>query len=254
DLGRGRVAARLGQGGMAGPHTRVRGHVGQRDQRPDAQRPVGLGLHLVEPGHGLEVHHAPRLDDVLLQVVEQVDAAGLEHAAGRLGQQLAGLGDGVGAGQLEAVHVLLRRPARTLSGVMGSSRTRTPVALNTALATAASVGTRQGSPRPAAEVLFPALAISVRIGTASNMSRAPSTLYDSMLGFTCVPTLRSMTRFSNSAHDTPWIMAPMTWLSAVRALMGKPQSFTATTFTTRTLPVSASTSTSTNCVPARSLR
>src|SRR6185295_1619839 len=222
DLGRGRVAARLGQGGMAGPHTRVRGHVGQRDQRPDAQRPVGLGLHLVEPGHGLEVHHAPRLDDVLLQVVEQVDAAGLEHAAGRLGQQLAGLGDGRGAGQLEAVHVLLRRPARTLSGVMGSSRTRTPVALNTALATAASVGTRQGSPRPAAEVLLPAL--------------------------------RSMTRFSNSAHDTPWIMAPMTWLSAVRALMGKPQSFTATTFTTRTLPVSATTSTYTNCVPARSLR
>jgi hypothetical protein len=42
---------------------------------------------------------------------------------------------------------------------MGSERTRAPVALKTALAMAARVGTMGGSPRPAAEVLFPALAI-----------------------------------------------------------------------------------------------
>ena len=75
-----------------------------------------------------------RLDEVLLQVVEQVDAAGLQDAARLLGRELPGLGRGRRAGQLEAVHgyALLRasdRAARTRSGVIGSSRTRTPIAL-----------------------------------------------------------------------------------------------------------------------------
>jgi hypothetical protein len=49
-------------------------------------------------------------------------------------------------------------------------------------------------------------------------------------------------------------MAPMTWLSVVRGFTGRPQSFTETILITRTSPVSVSTSTSANCVPARSPR
>ncbi len=61
-------------------------------------------------------------------------------------------------------------------------------------------------------------------------------------------------RFSRSAQEAPWIIAPMTWLSAVSGLTGSPQSFTETILMTRTSPVSVSTSTSANCVPARSPR
>ena len=42
------------------------------------------------------------------------------------------------------------------------------------------------------------------------------------------PKLRSRMRFSKSAQETPWIIAPMTWLSAVSALTGMPQSLTET--------------------------
>src|SRR5207247_250370 len=130
----------------------------------------------------LQVHDARRLEEVLLQVVEEVDAARLQDAARPLGQQLPRLGGARGARQLEAVHApaLLASASAgsTRSGVMGSERTRTPVALKTALAMAARVGTMGGSPRPAADVLFPALATSVRIGTASNMSLGMRILYD----------------------------------------------------------------------------
>ena len=71
---------------------------------------------------------------------------------------------------------------------------------------------------------------------------------------TIVPTFGSRIRFSKSAHEAPWIIAPITWFSVVSGLTGRPQSFTETILTTRTSPVSVSTSTSANCVPARSRR
>ena len=46
------------------------------------------------------------------------------------------------------------------------------------------------------------------------------------------------------------MMPPWIWLSVVSALTTSPQSWTATTFLTRTMPVSTSTSTSANCAPA----
>ncbi len=61
-------------------------------------------------------------------------------------------------------------------------------------------------------------------------------------------------RFSRSAHEAPWIIAPITWFWAVSGFTGRPQSLTDTILITRTSPVSVSTSTSANCVPARSPR
>jgi len=87
----------------------------------------------------------------------------------------------------------------------------------------------------------------VRIDVASNMSAGERILYHSRLGLTIVPTLRSRMRFSRSAHEAPWIMAPITWLSAVSVFIGKPQSLTETILRTRTSPVSVSTSTSAKC-------
>ena len=67
---------------------------------------------------GLQVHDTGRLEQPLLEVVQQVDAAGLEHGARLLGDELAGLGDASGAGQLEGVHVSSSalRPARPAPG------------------------------------------------------------------------------------------------------------------------------------------
>ncbi len=45
------------------------------------------------------------------------------------------------------------------------------------------------------------------------------------------------------------ITPPFTWLSAVRRLIVRPQSWAATIFTTLTCPVSVSTSTSANWAP-----
>ncbi len=72
-------------------------------------------------------------------------------------------GEGRGPGQLEAIHVrpsscLGERGQHAVGGDGAESRTRAPVALKTALATAARVGTIGGSPMPAADVLLPTLA------------------------------------------------------------------------------------------------
>jgi hypothetical protein len=127
------------------------------------------------------------------------------------------------------------------------------VALKTAFATAASVGTIGGSPMPAVEVLLPRLATGVRIDCASNMSEVPAPCTTRGWGSpSCRRCCRA--RFSKSAHEAPWIIAPITWLCVVSGLTTMPQSLTETIFTTRTTPVPVSTSTSANCVPARSPR
>src|SRR6185436_5494955 len=101
--------------------------------RADRQRAVGLGLDLLHAGETLEIHQPRRLDQVLLHVVEQVDPAGLQHAAGLLRLQRAGLGDAGRFGELEAVHYALllasASAASITSGVIGRRRTRAPVAL-----------------------------------------------------------------------------------------------------------------------------
>ncbi len=119
---------------MRPAHALVPRHLGQGGERADAQAAVGDGRDLAHPGDGLQVDHARRLDEPLLHVVQEVDAARLEHAARRVREQGAGLGDGGGSGQLEAPHgqalpFASARAARTRSGVMGSSRMRAPVAL-----------------------------------------------------------------------------------------------------------------------------
>ena len=49
-------------------------------------------------------------------------------------------------------------------------------------------------------------------------------------------------------------MPPCTWLSICSGFIGRPQSCTATTRSTRTRPVSVSTVTSANCTPPSELR
>src|SRR5439155_23626919 len=77
--------------------------------------------------------------------------------------------------------------ARTLSGVIGRERTRTPMALNTALAMAAAVGMLGGSPRPIIPQLLPALARSKATAVISGISMGPATLYIIRSAFICGP-------------------------------------------------------------------
>ena len=89
---------------MRASDPRVRGDLRERGEGADPQRAVGLDRDPVEAGDALDVDDARRLDEVLLQVVEEVDAAGLEDGAGLLGEELPRLGGRGGPGELEAVH------------------------------------------------------------------------------------------------------------------------------------------------------
>ena len=112
----------------------MRGELRQGRQRTDGEAPVGLDADPVQSRDGLQVDEPGGLDQVLLQVVEQVDAAGLEDAPRRLGGEIQGLGDAPGPRELKPVHGLPSFPASasvasTRSGVIGSCRRCTPVAL-----------------------------------------------------------------------------------------------------------------------------
>ncbi len=117
-----------------------------------------------EFGDGFELDESRGLDQVFFEEVEQVDASGLD-LDGTIGLELflCCLKRG-SVGVFKAVHRRssgyfcgLRRSLsalRTRSGVMGSSKRRAPVALYTAFAMAAAVGTVVGSPSPSACVLL----------------------------------------------------------------------------------------------------
>src|SRR5271169_1242110 len=166
DLGRGCLAAGLREGPVGRFHDRVARDLRQGHESPYPQGAVRGDRDLVEAWDRLQVHEAGRLEKVLLQVVEEVDSAGLQQAPRPIGRKPPRVGNARGPDELEAIHagaLLDARAARTTSGVMGRVRMRAPVALNTALAMTARVGTMHGSPIPAADVLLPPLAISVRI-------------------------------------------------------------------------------------------
>src|SRR3972149_5930382 len=82
----------------------VRRHFRQRRQRTDREAAVRRHRDPVEAGDGLQVDHPRRLDEVLLEVVEDVDAPGHEDGARLLREELAGLGGARRPRQLEAIH------------------------------------------------------------------------------------------------------------------------------------------------------
>ena len=100
----------------------------------------------------LDVDEPLRRDDVVLHQAEQVHAAGERQEAAALGGErrdgflLAGRVD-VGEG-LQFVPPARSSSVSSLSGVIGMLRSVAPVALRTALATAAAVATAGGSPMP----------------------------------------------------------------------------------------------------------
>jgi hypothetical protein len=84
--------------------TRVRRHLGERGQSADAQASIGFDPDLVQSRYRLQIHDPGRLDQVLLQMVEQVDPPGLQDGARFLGEEVAGLSDTPRPRELEPVH------------------------------------------------------------------------------------------------------------------------------------------------------
>ena len=91
---------------MRGPDAGMGGDLGHGDERPDPEAPVRLRRDAVQSRNRLQVHQPRGLDQVLLQVVEEVDPAGLPDAARLLRDEAQGLGDARGPRELEPVHGL----------------------------------------------------------------------------------------------------------------------------------------------------
>ena len=155
DVRRGRVQCGIGENLITLADYRMLGDRGQSHHGPEAQ-PSGLFLHVVEIGDGTDVDQASWGVQAFFQAIHQVDTAGF-------GQTLIvelpdGIIDGAGIGPFKtgnhAIPPCFTLPSavRTRAGVIGSSYIRTPVALYTALATAAAPGIFAGSPIPPASV------------------------------------------------------------------------------------------------------
>jgi hypothetical protein len=104
--------------------------------------------------------------------------------------------------------------------VIGNSRTRTPVACQTAFATAPAV--------PVMPIFTDALysksihvrvVFSIRIASRAGTSAFTGIWYSARLGFMGRPERRSMMACSCSANDTTQIMPPLSWLRTKRQMM-----------------------------------
>src|ERR1700687_1461771 len=182
DLRRGHRGCRFPQAGELSSHLRVLFQLRQRDERADGQA-VGTHLDAIQTWNGLEIHHPARPDDVVLHRGEEILTPGDRlRALVAIGYRLFALQpldrfrNGCSADPFERFHVVLPggwRPLNILSGVIGSSRTRTPEALNTALATAPTVGMSAGSPTPITACRVSASSMSA---TISGISSVPGSL------------------------------------------------------------------------------
>src|SRR5436305_1669462 len=155
DVRRGRVQRGIGENFVALPDYRMLGDRGQSHHGPEAQ-PSGLFLHIVEVGDGTDVDQARWRVQAFFQAIHQVDAAGFGQAL--VVELPDGVIDGAGIGPFKTGDhatppcFTLPSAVRTRAGVIRSSYIRTPVALYTALATAAAPGIFAGSPIPPASV------------------------------------------------------------------------------------------------------
>ena len=147
------AGGRIAKCRVAAPHERVRGQFGQRDHRADAQAAVGLFFDAVQARNGRQADQHRRRQQALLEQIEQIDAAGLHHRGrgcrrrdGRTGGRAHRVGDrgrrcrgglarGSGGRPGKGIHDIRpgagARPsaASTAAGVIGSDRSRTPIAL-----------------------------------------------------------------------------------------------------------------------------
>ena len=143
DLRRGDRVGGLGQAGELGADVGVLFELRDRRHRADLQAAGAVRLDVVEAVDRLEVDDAVRADDVRLQASSAGPARRRSRAAPRRGRpsRSAGLSSFTASSTVEALahsnefmgypRLLLCciRPLRILSGVIGSSRTRTPQAL-----------------------------------------------------------------------------------------------------------------------------
>src|SRR5206468_3344087 len=122
----------------------------------------------------------------LLHPVEDVDPVRLQERVA-LGQRLRGGLERRRAVVAEGPHLAPsgagfagpppRSAASTRAGVIGSSRTRTPIALKTAFAIAAAVGTVAGSPSPTMPTLLIPSTIGISTTSISGQSAIPAIAY-----------------------------------------------------------------------------
>src|SRR5881227_808808 len=174
---------RLRQTWEVATNNRIFFKVGQRHQRSDSQSAFAVPFDLIEPANALKIDHAHGAGDVVLHRRQKILAASdwsrgvIKIRRRRCGLEGAdGFGDCGRADPLESVHALLLsliRPIRILSGVIGSSRTRTPQALKTALATAPTAGMIAASAMP---MTTSRLSSSSMSGTSSGISSEPGSL------------------------------------------------------------------------------
>src|SRR5208283_920993 len=122
------------------------------------------------------------------------------------------------------LEILLERYTHSsLSSVIGNLRTRTPVACQTAFATAPAVPV---IPISQTHLIPSALTCgsfsSTRIASIDVTSAFTGTWYSARLAFIVRPEFGSMTACSCSAKDTPHIMPPRYWLCTSLGLMIRP--------------------------------
>src|SRR5690606_9688551 len=199
DLRRPDLSGRLRQRRVLAAHARMCLELDELRGGPDAQTALGeVGDRGIEPFH---VDDALGRDDEVLHQADEVHPAGQRHRtpALRVERRDRPL-------RRRGIHVSERlhnvppvRPAssasRTFCGVIGRLRTRTPVALATALAIAAAVEIVGGSPMP----MTPRSGWLSSTMSICGMSLGPGSRYHSMFGLTMVAVLRSRIRSSNRA-------------------------------------------------------
>src|SRR5438105_3647306 len=152
---------RLGERGVLAPDCRVALDRGQRDQRPNRQA-VSFSPDGVEAADRLQVDETVGLDDPRLHFGQQVDPARDRLRLRRVGtEHLRRLAQVARTGVLERLHAFHAAPplcwpsaVNTLSGVIGASGIRTPMALNTAFPIADATGMTHGSPMPLTRPVF----------------------------------------------------------------------------------------------------
>src|SRR6185369_2427475 len=155
NLWRRRLQGCVRQRGITLTDQRMLGDRRQCRHRSDAQ-PPRLFLDIIQSGDNANVDQPRGRVEAFLQAVHQIDTTGFDDS---LVTKLAdGIVDRAGVRPFKAGNhapppcFTLPSAESTRAGVRGSSNIRMPMALYTALATAAAVGIFAGSPMPPASV------------------------------------------------------------------------------------------------------
>jgi acyl transferase domain-containing protein len=154
DLRRRYALGRLGEHRILTPDLSVAAERIERHEPADRHTTAGRGLHLIEPLDGLQADEDIRCDEPVLHHPEQIAAATGKGDALLVLTRPRDDGNGVrgiarvdvGEGFHARTSFACDSAATILSRVIGRSFIRTPIALATALATAAGAGTLLDSP------------------------------------------------------------------------------------------------------------